>query len=445
MEPGGLSKLVLSNDVAFRVQWKGKIPKQSELYWRGPVLWHTDGYKWTVGKEITGYPVDISFSGEPIDYTITLEPHSKPWIFALEMPGKLPQQTLMTHDLQLHAIEPISKAQRYTLSAYTNFIIPRKSQFELIRALKLPQGYHEKTRQLVQSWQKDGLNSLQIVNKALQMFNKEFYYTLTPPILTQDSVDEFLFNTKQGFCEHYAGAFVIMMRAAGIPARVVTGYQGGSLNPVSDYMIIYQRNAHAWAEIWLEEKGWVRIDPTAAVAPERINQGIENALPEAIIDVPEIINRSIFARNIWQRIVNNWDMVNHYWNEWVISYGPQRQTQFLRQLGVKNADWRNLVIILLVSVAIVLSIICFIILTKRKTDQDEAKILYEKFCRKLERKYLKRYLHEGPVDFSRRAAIKCHTRSKQIKEITDIYIDVRYQSNKDNLLQLKQHVQAFNP
>lgn len=446
MEPGALSRLVLSDDVAFRVKWKDKIPKHSQLYWRGPVLWYTDGRKWSIGKDIVAYPVEVIHTGNPVNYTITIEPHNKPWIFALEMPVELPPQTLLTHDLQLHAKKSINKPQRYSLSAFTNFHIPSNNKFELFQALKLPDGYHEKTRQLAQSWQADRLKPLQIVDKALRIFNEdEFYYTLTPPLLSQDNVDEFLFGTKQGFCEHYAGAFVVMMRAAGIPARVVTGYQGGTFNPVSDYMIVYQRNAHAWAEVWLDEQGWTRVDPTAAVSPERINLGIENALPEAIIDVPYLINQSIFTRNIWQQLLNNWDMVNYYWNEWVISYGPQRQTQFLRQFGVTNADWKNLIIILFVAVTIVLGIICLIIFTQRNNHHDPAKLLYEKFCRKLERKYLKRQLYEGPLDFSHRAAIKCHEQSRQIKEITDTYITVRYQSNTEKLQQLKQYVQAFNP
>jgi len=446
MEPGALSRLVLSDDVAFRVKWKDKIPKHSALYWRGPVLWYTDGRKWSIGKDIVAYPAEIIHTGTPVNYTITIEPHNKPWIFALEMPVELPPQTLLTRDLQLHAKEPINKPQRYTLSAFTNFHVPSNNQFELFQALKLPDGYHEKTRQLAQSWQADKLMPSQIVDKALRIFNEdEFYYTLTPPLLTQDNVDEFLFGTKQGFCEHYAGAFVVMMRAAGIPARVVTGYQGGTFNPVSDYMIVYQRNAHAWTEVWLDEQGWIRVDPTAAVSPDRINLGIENALPEVIIDFPYLINQSIFARNIWQQLLNNWDMVNYYWNEWVISYGPRRQTQFLRQFGVTNTDWKNLIIILLVAVTIVLGVICLIIFTQRKNHNDPAKVLYEKFCRKLERKYLKRQLYEGPLDFSHRAAIKCHEQSKRIKEITDIYITVRYQSNTEKLQQLQQFVRTFNP
>ena len=446
MEPGALSKLVYSNDVAFRVQWKDKIPNPSSLYWRGPVLWHTDGKKWSVGKEYTAYPVELIHYGEPVNYTITLEPHNKNWIFALEMPADIPPQTILTHDLQLHAKEPINKIQRYDLSAYSKYYINKNSQYELLRALRLPEGYHEKTIQLVHSWQENGLSKKQIVNKALKMFNEEnYYYTLTPPLLTEDIVDEFLFNTKQGFCEHYAGAFVVMMRAAGIPARIVTGYQGGTLNPVSDYMIIHQRNAHAWAEIWLDDKGWTRVDPTASVSPERINQGIENALPEAVISVPRIISTNIYARNLWQRIINNWDMVNHYWNEWVISYGPKRQSQFLQQIGIEKADWKNLVIVLLVSIFVVLGVICLIILTQNKKTRDPARYLYDKFCRKLERKNLKRYIHEGPLAFANRASIKCHEQSGQIKKITDLYISVRYQSNPQMLKSLKQNVQAFHP
>src|SRR5690606_25782031 len=146
-----------------------------------------------------------------------------------------------------------------------------------------PAGRHPRAVEMARSWRSQGLGDEEIVDRALRMFNEqEFYYTLQPPLAVDDAIDQFLFETRQGFCEHYAAAFTVLMRAAGIPARVVTGYQGGTLNPVGGYVIVRQRDAHAWAEVWLGEKGWVRVDPTAAVAPNRILGGIETALPDTV-------------------------------------------------------------------------------------------------------------------------------------------------------------------
>src|SRR5690606_14280440 len=169
----------------------------------------------------------------------------------------------------------------------------------------------------------------------LRMFNEqEFYYTLQPPLLLEDAIDQFLFETRRGFCEHYAAAFTVLMRAAGIPARIVTGYQGGTLNPVGGYVIVRQRDAHAWTEVWLGEKGWVRVDPTAAVAPNRILGGIETALPDRVSDVPFVLSGNPVARDFWERLRYTWDAVNNCWNHWVLGYDRKRQSLMLIRLGL---------------------------------------------------------------------------------------------------------------
>jgi transglutaminase-like putative cysteine protease len=284
MAPGSISHLVQSDAVAFRAKFQGRKPRPEQLYWRGPVLWFSDGHKWTVGrKQYGGFSTPINTFGQASRYEITMEPTNKHWLFALEIPRDAPEQSYLTQDLQLKTRSPVRERKRYTLTSYTHFQIGINHPAELLRALQLPKGRHRKTVQLAHKWRQESNTPGEIIERALDWFrNDDFYYTLTPPLLRGDSVDEFLFSTKQGFCEHYAAAFVILMRAAGIPARVVTGYLGGEFNPIGDYIIIRQRDAHAWAEVWIGEEGWQRIDPTAAVSPTRINEGIENAIPDSV-------------------------------------------------------------------------------------------------------------------------------------------------------------------
>jgi Transglutaminase-like enzymes, putative cysteine proteases len=283
MEPGTISELAQSDEVAFRVEFDGPQPEHARLYWRGPVLWYDNGRTWKRRAEIPlteAGPSPLEGQVPSFHYAITLEPTQQYWLFALEMPGQAPAQAYLTHDYQLRARELVQRRIRYELTSYPDYRLDIENLPELHRALQLPYGSHAKTIALARAWRRSGTDPASLIARALRLFNEEkFYYTLTPPLLTGDNVDEFLFSTRQGFCEHYASAFTVLMRAAGIPARVVTGYQGGEYNPAGNYLIVYQRDAHAWAEVWLEHRGWVRVDPTAAVAPERVRLGIRSALP----------------------------------------------------------------------------------------------------------------------------------------------------------------------
>ena len=264
MSPGTISRLTLSDEIAFRVEFDGQVPENSALYWRGPVLWHTDGVKW-VGKKSHQVSTTLTTKGKPVTYTVTLEATDKKWLYGLEIPVSAPENSYLSDDLQLKTKTPVRSRIQYKLTSFTEYSIGANSHVELIQALQLPQGRHKMAIALGSSWRESGLDDIEIVNRALQMFNQEkFYYTLAPPLLPYDTVDQFLFETRQGFCEHYASSFVILMRAAGIPARVVTGYQGGAINPVGNYLVVRQRDAHAWTEVWLEKSGWSRIDPPIA-------------------------------------------------------------------------------------------------------------------------------------------------------------------------------------
>jgi transglutaminase-like putative cysteine protease len=425
---------------------KDQIPKPAQLYWRGPVLWFSDGHKWTAGRKKYGRsPAPINTFGQPVRYEITLEPTNKYWLFALEIPTYIPEQSYLTYDLQLKTKLPVRVRKQYTLVSYTNFLIGTGHPAELQRALQLPEGHHNKTIQLARAWRQESNSPGEIIGRALHWFkNDNFYYTQTPPPLHRDSVDEFLFSTKQGFCEHYAMAFVVLMRAAGIPARVVTGYQGGEFNPVGNYLIVRQRDAHAWAEVWLGKEGWQRVDPTAAVSPARIDQGIDNALPNSIFDIPLGLESSIIARDLWQRFQNTWDAINYQWNQWILSYGPKRQTQFLSQFGLGRPDWRGMTMGLMVMVGLIIVCMAIWLFRQQPLATDPARRAYEQFCNKLARQGMVRGMSEGPVDFAQRSSTRRADLAREINRITTLYIEIRYGSQTDRLKSLKYLIRKFD-
>ena len=445
MSPGMISQLTLSNEVAFRAEFDGPVPDKASLYWRGPVLWFTDGVKWVPAKP---RPVETRpiLSGTEFKYTVTLEPTDKNWLYGLEHVEAVPERSVLSHDLQIFRKSAVRERMRYTLTSYTEHRLHANGQEELTQALQLPPRYHPRARELAEEWRNSGMDSTAIVNQALRMFNEEeFFYTLQPPPLLNDSVDQFLFDTRQGFCEHYSAAFVILMRAAGIPARVVTGYQGGTINPVGNYLIVRQRDAHAWAEVWLEERGWVRIDPTSAVSPTRIREGIENALPESIIDIPLGLQDNAVARDLWQRLRYTLDAVNNRWNQWILGYDNKRQSLFLSHIGLGELDWQSMLFYLFIAIGLIIAGVAVWLFKQPVFRTDEAKILYDKFCKKLSKLGIKRISHEGPVDFARRASLKRTDLKLSIEQITELYISIRYGGYVDAMPEFRHSIETFKP
>lgn len=445
MSPGQISQLSLSNKVAFRVEFSGDVPANAELYWRGPVLWYSDGVKWVADKR-RREAADVSYNGTAYDYMVTMEATDKKWLYGLEMVNAAPEKAFISHDQQLLTRRTVRDRKRYDLRSYTDYVLPAASGDELQMALQLPQGYHAKTIALGASWRNEGKNSRQILDAALTMFNQQaFYYTLTPPLLLEDSVDEFLFETRQGFCEHYAASFVILMRAAGIPARVVTGYQGGEMNPIGNYLIVRQRDAHAWAEIWLEDAGWLRVDPTAAVAPQRIQDGIDNALPQSIVEIPLGLQNNKVVLDLWRRIRYRLDAINNRWNQWVLGYDNRRQSTFLSNIGFGEMDWRGMTGSLLALTALVLLAVYWQLYRHEENEKDQARRLYDSFCKKLARDGIPRRNDEGPRAFATRAADRRPELATIIDRICGLYINIRYRSQSQLLPRLKTEVRSFRP
>lgn len=453
MKMGNISELSLSDEVAFRVRFQGKPPPVKQLYWRGPVLWWTDGIEWKSGyqQEITQYKPVLTVSGQSYKYEMTLEPHNQRWLLALDIPQQVQAskelRTYISSDFQLLSMLPIRQLTRYTAESFPEYKMRDLAKVQRQMALRLPEGKHPKTREFSKQWLKQGLSPEIIVQQALQYFRQQaFYYSLSPPVLTGDSVDEFLFNTREGFCEHYAAAFTVLMRAAGIPSRVVTGYLGGEINQMGEYMLVRQRDAHAWSEVWLEGQGWVRIDPTGAVAPERINSGIDTALPQQYSPLGMSLEQSSSLVQMWQEMRRSLDALNYGWKQWVLGYNTERQTQFLNNIGLGNWDWQQLGVLLIALLAILFSAVAtWLWMHSGYTLKDPAQRLYLKLCRRLAKHQLVRHSSEGASDFATRVGAARPDLSAALQEITALYTQIRYRNQPELLPLLKRKIQGFKP
>ena len=433
MSPGSLSKLSLNDAVAFRVTFDGTVPPREQMYWRGPVLWDFDGSTWTRGHNATLLPPELDDAASVVDYTVTLEPHNKRWLFALDMPGKLSITADLAPDFQWLSRNPVNARIRYQASSFLSYRANlEEPPPQMRRALALPRGFNPQARKLAADWRAQYPDDdAAIVRAVLGHFNRGgFEYTLEPPLLGANGVDEFLLQTKQGFCEHYAGSFVFLLRAAGVPARVVTGYQGSEYNALGHYYIVRQSDAHAWAEAWLPERGWVRYDPTAAIAPARIQSGLSAAVSNTAV-LP------FMARNPpqWLRELRfNWDALANQWNQWVLGYNPETQFAFLTRLGMENITWQKMALNMLAGIFILVGLFTLILLRRLVVrSRDPVQAAWLKLCRKLEKAGLPRAPHEGPRDYAARIAQVRPELAARMQELAARYVALRYQARDDSL------------
>ena len=391
----------------------------------------------------TTQPPELQFAGQPVEYEVTLEPHNKRWLFALDMPAQLPPHSSVTPGLLLLADQPVTQRLRYDMVSYPHYRAGLSlSEAERQRALYLPEDANPRTLALAAQWRRSAKNDAQVMRQALNMFRVQpFVYTLNPPLLGEDPVDDFLFNTQRGFCEHYAGSFAVLMRAAGIPARIVTGYQGGEVNPFGNYLIVRQSDAHAWVEIWLQGQGWLRVDPTAAVSSARVEQGIGAALPAA-----EPLPALARLDNSWLRKLRlSLDGINNGWNQWVLGYDMQLQAKFLSALGLGEVSWDKLATWLGAMIGVLLLTMAAFILRQKRIAEDQVQKLYRIFCRKLAKRGIVRGFSEGPLDFATRIAASHQAWVNQAHMIIRQYIDLRYGKSfsQQKLRQLQRMVQKF--
>ena len=426
MSPGDVSSLSMSNAVAFRVSFEGAIPAPRDRYWRGLVLTRFNGRTWTSREPgISRYAREqIEVSGEPVEYEITLEPTRQQWLFALDMPVEwsMGRAAFMGPQQQLARTTPIDQRLAYRVTSYPDYRVGRElSNLYRNWYSALPEGSNPRAARLALEMRDAAGSDQAFVNAVLNMLHEEeFYYTLEPPPLGSNPVDRFLFDTRRGFCEHYASAFSVMMRSAGIPTRIVLGYQGGEVNPLGGHLIVRQSDAHAWTEVWLDEAGWVRVDPTAAVAPERVEIGASDA---AFDGIGESWGFSAPSR-LAHQLTMAFDAINARWNEWILGYGPDTQSAFMQWLGMHEPTWRKMLLTLIALVVGLVMVISLILMLRyRPPAKDEAARIYARFVAKTG---MVPRTGETAQLFAERVRMAGVVPAATVNAVTDAYMDARY-------------------
>ena len=422
MSPGTLASLALSDTIAFRAEFEGEPPPPALRYWRGPVLWDFDGRTWTIGAQFFASFAPPTGGRATYRYGVVLEPHNRNWLFALESAASLPPGARYTDDGQLLARSLVRSRTRYDMISTIAPAPPaREDPRNLRRALRLPPGVNPRSLALAADWRLTAKSEAEVLERGVAFLRQgRFTYTLEPPLLGTHPVDEFLFTTRAGFCEHFASAFVFLMRAAGLPSRVVTGYQGGELNPVDRIVTVRQSDAHAWAEVYLPHSGWVRVDPTALAVPVRLDAGLARSVAEA--EQPLIMRPQLE----WLRALRyQWEAATHKWNVWVLGYNPERQRELMSSIGMRDADWRSLTAALF-TVLGAITLFLLVWSLRRVARPDRVQRAWRAFCAKLAQKGIERSPSEGPRDFAERAARSLPAARRAILRIAALYIGLRY-------------------
>src|SRR5579863_9836502 len=426
LTPGSITRLTSSYAIAFRVRFEGSPPRPAERYWRGPVLHEFDGATWMAGRYASNDAQRLDCLSTPYRYRVYLEPTFRHWWLALDTVMRAPSSGVRyTDDYQLIAAQPVSQALNYDAisCAQTGSWLPLPSAAR-IDDTQLPPSPNPRTRAFAAQLRRRAGSDAAYVHAVLAFLHTGgFSYSLTPPPLGPDPVDDFLFNTRTGFCGHYASAFVDMMRAAGVPARVVTGYLGGQWNPYDRTLIVRQSDAHAWAEVWLDGRGWTRVDPTAVVEPERLYRGILDLLPNAV-SAPA---RLVHAWPWLSAAVERWDAMNGWWNERVVGFNYRSQLDLLGELGFRSPELRDAG---WAFAAALLAWLAWISWQLRPgtgaPPPDRLGRAYAKLCRKVARTGLQRAPHQGPLAYAQTIIRYRPDLAARVSPLLERYADLRF-------------------
>lgn len=450
--PGSISQVAQSDAIAFRVRFEGTgnaVPPPQQQYWRTLTLTQYDGVNWRHRPTLESDELPYVPDGKSLDYVITLEPNNQRWLPVLETVGRLPPDSRIDRHGVVLANTPVRSRLRYAMRAYPDFRPPpQESSKRLAAALSLPDdpNLNPRTRAVAAAWRRDYKSDAAILRAAVAFFqNQLLSYTLNPPLMRQNAVDAFLFDYKRGFCEHFASAFAFALRAAGVPARVIGGYQGGEVNPVDGYLTVHQYDAHVWVEAWIEGRGWVRADPTADSAPSRIEGGLRTAVTAA--EIP-LFERDNYA---WLRALRyRLDAVANAWNQAVLGFNSQRQRDVLHRLGMSDPDWRKMTLWLgalcgLLMVALVAYAV------RERARVDPVQNLWLRFQRHLARHGVTVSPWLGPEAMARQAAAQMPQHAAAIHAIAERYIALRYahptssQTKGDQMAALRDLIARLRP
>jgi protein-glutamine gamma-glutamyltransferase len=427
LTPGGITRLTTSYAIAFRARFDGRPPPPDERYWRGPVMHQFDGASWKAGRYASRETQRLDCLSTPYRYRVYLEPTFRAWWLALDTVMASPEPNVRyTDDYQLIASQPVSQSLSYFARSCADIqslapLSPAARRMDT----QLPSGRNPRTRALALRLRNHAGSDVGFVRAALTFLRTGgFSYSLTPPPLGPDPIDDFLFDTRTGFCGHYASAFVDLMRAGGIPARVVTGYLGGQWNPYDDSLIVRQSDAHAWAEVWLEGSGWTRVDPTAVVAPERIYHGILDLLPDAVSASARMVHAWPWLSATLQR----WDALNGWWNERVVGFNYRAQLNLLGDLGFHSPELRDAAYAFGAALLIWLTWISWQLgrEVSARPRPDRLGRAYARLCRKLARAALPRSPHQGPLAYAQAIIRHRPDLAPQVQPLLEGYAALRF-------------------
>ncbi len=426
MSPGDITDLALSDEVAFRVRFTGAYPPPSERYWRGPVLYNFDGRTWR--RTDAGFASAPAFipAGPAYRYTVSLEPYPHSWIYTLDWPTQAELASAhLTGDLVLLQPGPVSRPIDVEATSHTQGRFEQSLNAGLrTRDTRLPAHSNPRTVEFAQQLRREHNDDRDFVRSVLELLHtQDYYYTLEPPPLGADSVDEFLFDTKRGFCAHYASAFAVLMRAAGIPARVVTGYVGGAYNPYAHDWIVRQSDAHAWDEVWIAGTGWMRIDPTAAIDPMRIDRRLRDAQSAIAAANIQLGGNLPWLTDLRMRV----DALRQLWREEILRYDPAAQQALLSHLMIPEPDPNKLVIVLASGLALALGWLTWQVRHELKPRPNDALTrAYARLCAKLAARGLPRAAHEGAESYAARIAAVRPDLASAVVPLCRRYSELRY-------------------
>ncbi len=456
VSPGDIANLALSNELAFRANFKGQsIPAYSSLYWRAMTLENYDGRKWTrannnaqgrQNKKANQQSFSPAILGAAISYQVIAQPSFQPWLFALSVATTTDPTLRLKPDYTVQSTTMVNQLRHYQINSYPDAPLALSlSEQSRRRNLAIKQGSNPKLEQLAVNLKAKHPNSLALSQAILATFREQkYYYTLQAPMLINNSLDQFFFDTKAGFCVHYASSFTYLMRAAGVPARVVTGYLGGEYNDDSSegsskqggHLSIYQYDAHAWSEIWLEGVGWYRVDPTAAVDPERVSKGWSTALLEQQSELnSDFISLYRIKQLAWLNALRlKLDAINYQWTRWVLGYSAKQQYDLLKRWFGQQMPWKTAAII---AIALMLAMALFTLFywlgmaKKHKHKISPAQTLYNQCLRTLEKKGIKKESHHTTQQFDLIINEQFPDLADDFTELTSVFEWLHYQQHSE--------------
>jgi protein-glutamine gamma-glutamyltransferase len=424
MSPGSITQLVASYDTAFRVRFEGAVPPPEQRYWRGPVLYDFDGSTWR-RRFSFWIKQPLSYTGRAYRYHISLEPSSERWWFVLDTLKEKPEgQIFVTADNEVIARDPPRNTTTYTATSVTDVRSTSKLAITTRQRDTAPIVGNPRSKTFARELRdRSGSDGAYVAAVLSFLRTGGFEYTTSPPPLGINSIDDFLFSTRQGFCGHFASSFVGLMRDAGVPAHVVTGYLGGEWNPIGGYFIVRQSDAHAWAEVWLDGHGWTRVDPTAAVEPGRLTRGMLDLLPDAGSAPARLIRRSVWLTGLLQR----WDAANQWWSEHVVKFDLNMQLSILQRLGFESPDVRQLGWAFAAGLLVWMLWMAWQFGRRAPSSPpDRLSLAYSRLCRKLAASGIDRAPYQGPLAYADAVTASRPDLAGPIRPLLEEYARLRF-------------------